>query len=312
MQKRLLILLSMLLATTILVLCFALYLEIEFFEPVGLFQDKNLIEIPFAAMKDPAARFAMNNYRREGTEQPTEEPTQPPTQPPEIPKFEQSDAIASRPLEVRLPFETLVNIDLSYAEVTESWFDDVLFIGDSRTVGLRDYARLGKADYFCSIGMTVFDALELSLSDQNFDSTNLVTLLQSKRYNKIYICLGLNECGYPYDLLMEGYETLVKTVQKYQPNAVVILQAMITVSRRKASSEWYFSLENLNKVNKGISELANGSTILYIDANERYADEEGYLPSDLTADGCHFDKAGYRDWAQWIYENAKTLSISFG
>lgn len=87
---------------------------------------------------------------------------------------------------------------------------------------------------------------------------------------------------------------------------------MITVSRRKASSEWYFSLENLNKVNKGISELANGSTILYIDANERYADEEGYLPSDLTADGCHFDKAGYRDWAQWIYENAKTLSISFG
>jgi hypothetical protein len=312
MQKRLLILLSMLLATTILVLCFALYLEIEFFEPVGLFQDKNLIEIPFASMKDPAARFAMNNYRREGTEQPTEEPTQPPTQPPEIPKFEQSDAIASRPLEVRLPFETLVNIDLSYAEVTESWFDDVLFIGDSRTVGLRDYARLGKADYFCSIGMTVFDALELSLSDQNFDSTNLVTLLQSKRYNKIYICLGLNECGYPYDLLMEGYETLVKTVQKYQPNAVVILQAMITVSRRKASSEWYFSLENLNKVNKGISELANGSTILYIDANERYADEEGYLPSDLTADGCHFDKAGYRDWAQWIYENAKTLSISFG
>lgn len=312
MQKRLLILLSMLLATTILVMCFALYLEIEFFEPVGLFREKSLIEIPFAATKDPAARFAMKNHRDKEAGEPTQTQTEPPTEPPVIPEFEQSAAVTSRPLEVRFPFQSLVDIDLSYAEVTENWFDDVLFIGDSRTVGLRDYARLGNADYFCSIGMTVFDALELSLSDQNFDSTNLVTLLQSKRYNKIYICLGLNECGYPYDLLMEGYQTLVNTVQKYQPNAVVILHAMITVSRRKASSEWYFSLENLNKVNKGISDLSNGETILYIDANERYADEEGYLPSDLTADGCHFDKAGYRDWAQWIYENAKTLNISFG
>lgn len=312
MQKRLLILLSMLLATTILVMCFAMYLKFEFFEPVGLFQDKNLIEIPFASMKDPAARFAMKNHRDKEAGEPTQTQTEPPTEPPAIPEFEQSAGVVSRPLEVRFPFQSLVDIDLSYAEVTENWFDDVLFIGDSRTVGLRDYARLGKADYFCSIGMTVFDALELSLSDQNFEETKLVELLQSRHYNKIYICLGLNECGYPYDLLMEGYGTLVKTVQKYQPNAVVILQAMITVSRKKASSEWYFSLENLNKVNKGISELANGSTILYIDANERYADEEGYLPSDLTADGCHFDKAGYRDWAQWIYENAKTLNISFG
>ena len=55
MQKRLLILLSMLLATTILVMCFAMYLKFEFFEPVGLFQDKNLIEIPFASMKPSAS-----------------------------------------------------------------------------------------------------------------------------------------------------------------------------------------------------------------------------------------------------------------
>ena len=312
MQKRLLILLSMLLATTILVMCFALYLKFEFFEPVGLFRDKSLIEIPFAAAKDPAAQFAMKKHQDKGSKEPAETPTAPRTEPPVIPEVDQSAAVASRPMEVQFPFQSLVDIDLSYAEVTEDWFDDVLFIGDSRTVGLRDYARLGNADYFCSIGMTVFDALEVSLSDKNFDSVNLVTLLQSKRYNKIYICLGLNECGYPYELLMEGYQTLVDTVQKHQPGAVVILHAMITVSRKKASSEWYFSLENLNKVNQGIKELANGNTILYIDANERYADEAGYLPSDLSPDGCHFDKAGYRDWAQWIYENAKTLNISFG
>ena len=114
--------------------------------------------------------------------------------------------------------------------VEEDYFADVLFIGDSRTVGLREYARLGDADYFCSVGMTVFDATEQELSDRNFSATNLEGLLRSKRYNKIYISLGLNECGYPYDLLMEGYESLLNMVRKHQPHAVIILHGMITVS----------------------------------------------------------------------------------
>ena len=42
-----------------------------------------------------------------------------------------------------------------YVELEESWFDDALFIGDSRTAGLKNYYRLGKADYFTKIGMNI-------------------------------------------------------------------------------------------------------------------------------------------------------------
>lgn len=34
---------------------------------------------------------------------------------------------------------------------------DALFIGDSRTVGMMEYAGLTEANYFCSIGMNVFN-----------------------------------------------------------------------------------------------------------------------------------------------------------
>jgi lysophospholipase L1-like esterase len=71
-------------------------------------------------------------------------------------------------------------------------------------------------------------------------------------------------------------------------------------------------MENLNKINKAISELADGEMIRYIDANDHFADEEGYLPSWRSSDGCHFDIAGYREWSQWILDNASTLNISFG
>ena len=33
----------------------------------------------------------------------------------------------------------------------ESFFDDALFIGDSRMVNVANYARLGSADYFADV-----------------------------------------------------------------------------------------------------------------------------------------------------------------
>ena len=331
MQKQLLTLVCMLLISALLVACIGAYLKIEILSPIGLFRDKSWFEVPFAVLTDPAARFALKNQMNRETEPQTEPSTEPATLPPtelptelpteiptelpsEIPTEASADHIPDnhRPNEeIPLPTEPPPT-DPAYIDVTEDWFDDVLFIGDSRTVGLREYARLGDADYFCSVGMTVFDATEQQLSDLNFSTTNLEGLLRSKRYSKIYISLGLNECGYPYDLLMEGYHSLLGTVRKHQPQTVIILHGMITVSRIKAASEWYFSLENLQKVNAGIRDFADGNMVRYIDANEHFADEEGYLPSDLTADGCHFYISGYQEWAQWIYENAKTLDISFG
>ncbi|MBR4290899.1 MAG: SGNH/GDSL hydrolase family protein [Oscillospiraceae bacterium] len=293
MERRLTALVCMLLVTTVLAACLGAYLKFEILLPAGLFQDKSLIETPFAVLEDPAACFVLRNLKER---KPDAEPTQPPTEP---------------VVETSAPVEAAPTLPPLIA-VTEHWFDDVLFIGDSRTVGLRDYARLGDADYFCSVGLSVFKVLDESLSDVNFSKMQLEQLLREKKYNKIYISLGLNDCGAPYDLLMEAYSGLLHTVQDLQPHAVIILQSMITLSREKAASEWYFSLENLQIVNAGIRDFANGRTILYIDANEYYADEEGYLPSWRSFDGCHFDIEGYREWAQWILENAKTLNISFG
>ena len=309
MQKRTFALVLMLLVSTLLVAGLGSYLKYEVLQPFGLFQEKSLIELPFAVMRDPAAQFALKNLRQEETEPPTEAPTEPEA----ASGYDQSAVAVSRPMELRFPFQTIIPIVTEPpVVVTEDWFDDALFIGDSRVVGLRDYARLGKADYFCSVGLTVFDAVKIKLSDKNFSATNLETLLRTKRYGKVYISLGLNDCGYPSDMLMRGFETLIDTVQENQPDAVIVLHGMIAVGRKKASSKWYFSMDNLNKINEAISELADGDKIRYIDANEYFADEEGYLPTWRSSDGCHFDVAGYREWAQWILDNASTLNISFG
>jgi lysophospholipase L1-like esterase len=195
--------------------------------------------------------------------------------------------------------------------VSDAWFNDVLFIGDSRTVGLRDYARSGNAEYFCSVGLTVFSVLkdDTKASDKNFSKQTLESLLSSKSYGKIFISLGINECGYSTSSLINAYSKLINRVRELQPNAKIILQGIITVTKKYAGSRDYFKPNHINAINERIKGLSNGSTIFYIDANPYFTDSDGYLYTDVTGDGCHFTGKYYREWAKWISFAAGKLGI---
>ena len=193
--------------------------------------------------------------------------------------------------------------------VDESWFDDVLFIGDSRTVGLKNYARSGKADYFCDVGATVFNIRKKELSDTNFSTQTLESLLGTNRYGKIFINLGLNEIGYPTSSVVSAYKQLITMVREKQPNAIIILQGIMSVTPSKASQASYFSPQSIASLNEKIQANANGTDIFYIDCNEYLADENGYLYTSLTNDGYHPTGSGYRTWRNWIQWVVKQLDI---
>lgn len=185
--------------------------------------------------------------------------------------------------------------------VEESWFDDVLFIGDSRTVGLKSYARSGKADYFCDVGATVFNIQKKELSDKYFTTQTLESLLSGKTYGKVFINLGLNEIGYPSSSVNSAYKKLVDLVREKQPNAIIILQGVMSVTQKKASQADYFSPASIKKLNDKIASYANGKDIFYIDCNVYFADSNGYLYKELTNDGYHPTGSGYTHWRNWIH-----------
>ena len=234
----------------------------------------------------------------------TEPSTTPPTT---VPPTTEPDV--TEPVVIPGPALHDPNGDFSIGAVDPSWFDNVLFIGDSRTVGLRDYARSGNAEYFCSVGMSVFNFKSRTASDKNFTEQKLDKLLSSKTYDKIFISLGINECGYPLNTLMNAYTDLVDMVRQYQPDAKIILQGIMSVSRSYAKNGSSFAPSNINKINDEIRGLANGSSIFYIDVNEFFADEEGYLLKEVSGDGCHPSGKYYGVWANWIAYAVGQLGI---
>lgn len=298
------------------------YLKYQVLRPVGLLQDESIIAVPFVLMRDTGVREIMLSYYREPsgaaqpeettiapttvpptTQPPTEAPTEPPTEAPTEPPATQQPTeppAAEVPTQPPLPEPEPPSVDVS-------WFDDALFIGDSRIVGQRNNSRLGKADYFCDVGMTVYNVTERAVKDDGFAETTLLPLLAARKYGKIIISLGLNECGLPLDSLIGKYRELITTVRQAQPDAVIVLNSIMTLGRWKASSESYFALSNIYSINDAIKGLAESEGVFYIDINPYIADSEGYLPDELSGDGCHLYMTSDPIWARWLCQQMALL-----
>lgn len=318
MKKHLLTLSCMLLISSLVMAGFGAYLKYAVLGPLELYQDRNIIELPFQLLTDSGMRYTVQAKMEKENETAAPEETLEPTQPvTEMPTEEVTEA-ATDPTEFTEPTEPTETdppeteppvTEPVYIQVEESWFDDVLFIGDSRTVGLRDYARLGEAEYFASIGMSVFDVFDVWAEDREFGTKKLDYVLSNRSYGKVIIALGLNDCGEGQELIMEHFRKLIDYVKEMQPDAKIILHGIITVGRNKAKEAWYFGIDNLYQLNEGMKLLADGETVFYIDANEWLADEEGYLPSEWSGDGCHPYATGYQEWSMWILDNVGYLGI---
>ena len=181
---------------------------------------------------------------------------------------------------------------------------DALFIGDSRTVGMMEYAGLTEANYFCCIGMNVFNIKKNRVSVPSVGKVTLDELLSNKKYGKIYIMLGINELGYDFQSIINKYGDLLDFVNGKQPNAAIFIQANLHVSKKRSDSDKYIN----NKLNSELSKSANGKSTFYIDANPLFDDKDGNLSLDKTSDNAHLYAKYYTEWGEWICkETAKVL-----
>lgn len=213
------------------------------------------------------------------TSEPTEEPTEAPTPAPTV------------------------------GVVDDSWYQNTLFIGDFGYAGLKSSARNPYADYFCSSNLGVFNYDDTMVSDTNFEEQDLASLLASKAYDKILINLGINNCGYPTSSLINAYTEMVSFIRQAQPNAKIIIQGILPVTRDYAKKADYFSVSHINEVNSQIKALADDVNVFYVEINSSFTESDGYLIASISTDGCHLRSSAYADWVQVLSHELALLGI---
>lgn len=288
MKKKCFFLAGMLVVSGLLMGVIGLVVKFAILEPLGLYQDRTAVALPFVLMRDEGLQYLLS---------------EPSTEPPAVTEPPATEPAATQPT-ATVPVDT----EPAPTEQEDRTLDRVLFIGDSRTCGLRDHARIEGADYFCDVGMSVFNVGKKKLTDDGFRNRTLEELLAGEEYTCVTVNLGLNESGYPIESLMSAYQELLTKIVQTQPQAVIVLQGILAVGKSWAESAPYASPENLTAINRRIAALADGYRVFYIDANEAFADSEGYLPESITWDGCHLYAKDTDLWSQWFCDSVKKIN----
>lgn len=184
---------------------------------------------------------------------------------------------------------------------------DTLFIGDSRTVGIMEYAGLNDANFFCSTGLSVFNVYQVCVSVPTVGKVTLAELLSLKKYDRIYVMLGINELGYSFQSIIDNYGKLIEFVKSNQPDADIIIQANLHVSKKRSESDKYYNNVSINRLNSEISKFKDNKKVFYLDANYLFDDENGNLSADKTADDAHLYGKYYVEWGEWIQKETAKL-----
>lgn len=194
--------------------------------------------------------------------------------------------------------------------VGDDYFTDAVFIGDSRTDGLKLFGGIPETSFLDYTGITVFEVGDpkkgVRIDGQKY---SILQALELKQYKKVYIMLGVNELGYYND---EGFKTeyagFVDKVRALQPEAIIYLQNLPAINPDKAKANnqpYYITNEQIAVYNEIIAGIAADKHTVLVDVDAGLTDENGVLLRENTTDGVHFSKDHYKKW----YEYLKTHTV---
>lgn len=197
--------------------------------------------------------------------------------------------------------------DWSFDEAeSREWFSDAVFIGDSRTDGLRLYGGIEGADFLEGTGLMVFevDDPEKKVVRIGGEKYTVLEALALKEYGKVYVMLGMNELGYGDDeAFIEAYREMIRRIREIQPDAVLYMQNLVRINPEKAAANdqpYYVKNETIDRYNGYLEDLAQEERAVLLDVNGALVDEEGILPADCSTDGVHFTRAYYARWRDYL------------
>ena len=188
--------------------------------------------------------------------------------------------------------------------VEDTYFDDAVFLGDSRTDGLRIYGGMNHGTYLQFTGATVESVFSKAV-ETPMGTMPLLDALAQMECGKIFVMLGVNELGW------NGTETfrnqsalLIQRLQEDHPDAEIVIQSILPVSAEIDAEGRYVNNRRINDYNQVWMELAEEFGVSYMDIAECVVDAEGCLPKELCYDGVHLNKAGCREWLEYLRTHA--------
>lgn len=205
-----------------------------------------------------------------------------------------------------IPVEALQYMDIvvpaQAAPVDDSYFDDAVFIGDSRMEGFRNLSGITNGSFVSAVGMQ----LENFYTDAQIPTSkgNLLVMdaLKNINYSKIYVMLGTNELGaYDLDAVRESYRKVLADIKTLSSSTdpTVYVYSVIYVEEALVTTGDYVNNTNVDAINTKIMQMCQEEGYHYINLNEVLSDGYGSLISGASQDGIHLEQSFCQKWLDY-------------
>lgn len=244
--------------------------------------------------KSTAAASAPQTSAAEDAAAPSAPAVQAPPVRGEAPSYAVPDAAPADTYDFSAPVPESPPVDGSY-------FDDAVFIGDSRTEGLLLNTGLYNAVCYAHKGLMVDTVMTKPVVNKDGRKLSVIDALKTTDFSKVYLMLGINETGWAYSSIFQSkYGQLIDAIREINPDATIYIQGIMPVSNTVSSTHAYVKNSKISEYNGLLKDLAAEKQVYYIDTETAVAAADGSLPEDAAADGVHLVQAYCYQWLDYL------------
>ena len=186
--------------------------------------------------------------------------------------------------------------------VDDSYFEDAVFIGDSRMEGFRAFSGITKGSFVTAVGMELenfYTDAQIATAKGNM---KVLDALGNINYSKIYMMLGTNELGaYDMNAVQENYRKVLKDIKQKSSSTdpIVYVYSVIYVDESLVETGDYVNNANVDTINLEILKMCQEEGYHYINLNEVLSDGNHSLISGASEDGIHLTQQYCQEWLDY-------------
>ncbi|MDO4632732.1 MAG: GDSL-type esterase/lipase family protein [Eubacteriales bacterium] len=183
----------------------------------------------------------------------------------------------------------------------DSYFNDAVFVGDSRLEGFRNFSGIENGSFVTAVGMQLENFYTDDLIATATGNIKVLNALAGQNYSKIYVMLGTNELGaWDLDHVKETYTKVLSDIKTYAatPDPIVYVFSVIYVDESLTTAD-YVNNQNVDAVNLKILQMCQEEGYHYINLNEVLSDGNGSLMQGTSSDGVHLNAESCATWLEY-------------
>lgn len=187
----------------------------------------------------------------------------------------------------------------------QNYLDDIVFIGDSRTVGYElCIPSIKKENIFAENSLNHEEAMTKKVVNlQEYKKVSIPDAVKVRAPKIMVVNFGVNGIAWMTpEKLVETYEILIDELIKNSPTSIVIIESILPVSM---SYEGNVTNEKIDEANALIFKMAKEKKLYYMAANDALKDDKNDLQYGLHQDdGIHFTQSAYDKILDYILTHA--------